>query len=82
MVTHVGKHTPQFCCKQCAKVYPMERALKRHQPLHGAHTEHHCADCDQVYATLSSLTLHHCGKHGTGFLCACGHHFDSPTQRV
>ncbi len=72
MLAHVGKHTPCYHCKQCSKVYPTKCALKHHQTLHGTREEHQCADCDQVYVTASSLTLHYHGEHGEGFCVSVG----------
>ena len=33
-------------------------------------------------ASVNSLRIHSRGKHGEGFKCKCGRHFDSPAQKV
>ncbi len=81
MLAHVGKHAPCNKCTLCAKVYPMERALSSHMKLHQDRQEFVCGDCQQTYATASSLKLHRRGKHGVGFTCQCSARFDSPAQK-
>ncbi len=77
---HVHMHKDGFHCDHCKKLYLTKRSLVKHNKLHGRRKAFECEQCSQVYAMTNSLYLHMKGKHGEGFHCQCGIHFDSPAQ--
>ena len=81
MRQHVCKHTKGFHCSTCNSSFQTERLLRLHQKLHKERQSFDCEHCDNFYFSLTSLWLHVKGKHGVGYMCTCGQHFDTPNQQ-
>ncbi len=81
MRLHVRVHTKGMQCSSCGKGYPNKHALCCHESLHGRREEYECTTCSKVFSTPNSLQIHVKGEHGYGYVCPCGHKFESPVLR-
>ena len=81
MRQHVHKHMKGFRCSTCNSLFQMERLLRLHKKIHKERQCFDCEHCDSFYFLLTSLQLYMKGKHGAGYMCTCGQHFDTPNQR-
>ena len=57
-ISRVQNEGTQFQCKQCDKVFPSKRGLKRHLKIHEDQKKYPCNKCDKVFANKSNLKRH------------------------
>ncbi|XP_006825191.1 zinc finger protein 341-like [Saccoglossus kowalevskii] len=55
---HLATTSHSYPCPNCDKVFPCERYLRRHLPVHGTMGEHVCDHCKKRFKTEHYLKMH------------------------